>query len=214
MQPITSVCAMLVLLSANFGVTVSVAAKGRHVPRRDTLLTLARPVVRSESSLAVALGPSMRSESSLPAVLALRGGAKVGPIKLGPIKIDVSMNPKWCVYTNAFAGILYALSLLGLDPALPDPTLKYWQEEQTATTRCILQYFALTLVWINGFMVYAMLVLNAPATGLLKFQCAGWASTLALLCYQVQHYGFIAQQDTLGIMLTLFGVSAYLGYAP
>ena len=63
-------------------------------------------------------------------------------------------------------------------------------------------------------MLYAMHILHAPAPGLLKFQCAGWASTLALLFYQVERYGYAAQQDTLGIMLTLLGLSAYLGFAP
>lgn len=146
--------------------------------------------------------------------LLLRGGATVGPIKLGPLIIDVKMGPLYCVYLNAIAGTLYALSLLGLDPALPDPTEKYWQTPQTPTTKCILQYFALTLLWINGFMIYAICCLNAPPSGLLKFQTFGWASVLGLIYVQVKNYGFTAQQDTLGIMLTLLGLSAYLGYAP
>ena len=146
--------------------------------------------------------------------LLLRGGATVGPFKLGPLVLDVKMGPLYCVYLNAVAGSLYALSLLGLDPALPDPTEKYWQTPQTPTTKCILQYFALTLLWINGFMIYAICCLNAPAPGLLKFQTFGWASVLALIFVQVRNYGFTAQQDTLGIMLTLLGLSAYLGYAP
>lgn len=123
-------------------------------------------------------------------------------------------GPKTGVYINAIAGIIYALSLVGLDPALPDPTLKYWQEPQTPTTKCILQYFCMALLWINVFMLYAMLILHAPPEGLLKFQVFGWLSVLSLLFFQVRKYGFVAQQDTLGIMFTLLGVSAYLGYAP
>lgn len=161
--------------------------------------------------------PSQHRWEMTPAVerlMALRGGeTSVGPIRLGPILINFRIGPHLCVYLNAAAGLLYSMSLIGLDPNLPDPTLKYWQQEQTTTTKAILQYFALALVWINAFMVYAMLQLNAPATGLLRFQSFGWLSTLGLLCFQVNHYGFHAQQDTLGIMLTLLGLSSYLGFA-
>ena len=58
------------------------------------------------------------------------------------------------------------------------------------------------------------IILHAPPEGLLKFQVFGWLSVLSLLFFQVRKYGFVAQQDTLGIMFTLLGVSAYLGYAP
>ena len=44
---------------------------------------------------------------------------------------------------NAVAGILYSMSLVGLDPNMPDPTMKYWEQEQTPATRAILQFFAL-----------------------------------------------------------------------
>ena len=148
-----------------------------------------------------------------PSLLMLRGGATIGPFKLGPILLDMAMGPEACVYLNAAAGVCYAVSLIGLDPTLTDPTQKYWQSAQTSTTKAILQYFALALVWINGFMVFAMKVLQAPATGLLKFQSFGWLSTLALLVFQVNHYGFTAQQDTLGIMLTLLCMTSYLGFA-
>lgn len=90
------------------------------------------------------------------ALLVLRGGAQVGPIKAGPISIDLLLGPRGCVMINAAAGLLYSMSLIGLDPNMPDPTLKYWEQEQTPATRAILQFFALTLVWINSFMLYAM----------------------------------------------------------
>ena len=147
-------------------------------------------------------------------LLALRGGATVGPLKIGPIGLDFFIDPRRCVYLNAIAGVMYSLSLIGFDPSLPDPTQKYWQQKQTPTTKAILQYMALTLLWINGFMIYAMSMLNAPATGLLKFQCFGWISVLALLVFQVNTYGFHTQQDTLGIMITLLVLSTYLGFAP
>lgn len=151
---------------------------------------------------------------SAASLLLLRGGATIGPLKFGPVTIDVSFGPKACVYINSVAGLLYAMSLVGLDPSLPDPTHKYWQSAQTPTTVAILQYFALALVWINGFIVFALHSLNAPATGLLKFQSLGWLSTLALLLFQVNHYGFTAQQDTLGIMFTLLFITSYLGFRP
>jgi hypothetical protein len=83
-----------------------------------------------------------------------------------------------------------------------------------AATRAILQFFALALLWINLFMLYALRYLGAPATGLLRFQSIGWLSILSLMAFQVNRYGFVAQQETLGIQLSLFFVSAYLGYAP
>lgn len=133
------------------------------------------------------------------ALLALRGGASVGPIKCGPISIDLLLGPRGCaasparsgttspgpspdprpcqgavrasaaagpahtlshspslapqppplflrpllrpepvpqplrpvplphvrcVVLNAVAGLLYSMSLIGLDPNMPDPTLK------------------------------------------------------------------------------------------
>ena len=70
------------------------------------------------------------------------------------------------------------------------------------------------LFWVNTFMLYAMLRLHAPAGELLKFQSFGWFSILCLIGFQVNTYGFTAQQDTLGIMLTLLGLSAYLGFVP
>lgn len=124
------------------------------------------------------------------------------------------MGPIACVYLNAFAGLVYCFSLVGFDPALPDPTYKYWQQKETAATRAILQFFALALLWINLFMLYALRYLGAPATGLLRFQSIGWLSILSLMAFQVNRYGFVAQQETLGIQLSLFFVSAYLGYAP
>ena len=143
--------------------------------------------------------------------LSLRGGAKVGPVTVGPLHIE--FGPRTLVWLNAAAGIIYSMSLIGLDPNLPDPTLKYWQQEQTPATRAILQFFALALQWINWFMIYAMVYLKAPATGLLRFQSFGWASVLALICFQASHFGFQAQQDTLGIQITLCALSAYLGFS-
>ena len=59
-------------------------------------------------------------------LMALRGGeTSVGPIRLGPILINFRIGPHLCVYLNAAAGLLYSMSLIGLDPNLPDPTLKY-----------------------------------------------------------------------------------------
>eukprot|EP00320_Phaeocystis_rex_P010011 CAMPEP_0119059618 /NCGR_PEP_ID=MMETSP1178-20130426/3721_1 /TAXON_ID=33656 /ORGANISM="unid sp, Strain CCMP2000" /LENGTH=206 /DNA_ID=CAMNT_0007040661 /DNA_START=12 /DNA_END=633 /DNA_ORIENTATION=- len=148
------------------------------------------------------------------ALLVLRGGASVGPIKAGPISIDLLLGPQGCVVLNAVAGILYSISLVGLDPNMPDPTMKYWEQEQTPATRAILQFFALTLVWINCFMLYAMVRLRADTRELLKFQSFGWFSILALLFHQANRWGFTAHQETLGIMLTLLGLSAYLGFVP
>ena len=149
------------------------------------------------------------------ALLALRGGSSVGPFRAGPISLNVKLlGPSGCVFLNAAAGIMYSMSLVGLDPSLPDPTLKYWQTPQTATSKAILQYFALALIWINAFMVYAMLRLQAPAAELLKFQSFGWFSILALLFYQANRFNFTARQDTLGIMLTLLLLTTYLGFAP
>lgn len=142
--------------------------------------------------------------------LALRGGATLGPFPIGPITINP--GPKTFVYLNALAGFLYSLSLIGLDPMLPDPTLKYWQQPETLASKCILQFWALTLMWMNGFMLYAMLYMAAPPTGLLKFQFFGWISILSLMAFQVNAYGFTAQQDTLGAQLTLMMLSAYLGF--
>ena len=96
---------------------------------------------------------------------------------------------------------------------LPDPTLKYWQQRETPATKAILQFLALTLLWINGLMLYALHYLAAPASGLLRFQTFGWASILILIAYQASRYGFTAQQETLGIQLTLLALSAYLGFA-
>ena len=124
------------------------------------------------------------------------------------------LGPRGCVFLNAAAGILYSMSLIGLDPSLPDPSLKYWQTRQTPCSKAILQYLALTLVWINAFMLYAMLRLHAPAADLLKFQSFGWFSILALLFYQANHFSFTAQQDTLGIMITLLLLTTYLGFVP
>ena len=158
--------------------------------------------------------PLLRSAAPA-ALLALRGGSTVGPLKLGPISIDVTLlGPTGCVYINAVAGMLYSLSLIGLDPSLPDPTMRYWQEKQTPATKAILQFLALALFWVNAFMLYAMLRLHAPAGELLKFQSFGWFSILCLVGFQANTYGFTAQQDTLGIMLTLLGLSAYLGFVP
>ena len=67
----------------------------------------------------------------------------------------------------------------------PIDQARYWEQEQTPATRAILQFFALTLVWMNGFMLWAMFRLDASAAELLKFQSFGWFSTLALLVYQV-----------------------------
>ena len=144
--------------------------------------------------------------------LSLRGGAIIGPLRVGPFSLV--LDPTACVYMNAVAGIMYSMSLIGLDPNLPDPTLRYWQQPQTPATRAILQFFALALMWINWFILYAMWYLKAPATGLLRFQSFGWASILGLIGYQTSHFGFRAQQDTLGIQITLLVVSAYLGFAP
>ena len=63
-------------------------------------------------------------------------------------------------------------------------------------------------------MVYGLRYLNAPAKGLLRFQALGWASTLGLIAFQSSCYGFTAQQETLGLQITLMGLSAYLGFAP
>ena len=165
-----------------------------------------RPMIKRSSTL---LHSGVRCD-----LLRMRGGATVGPLRLGPLVLDVRVGPRLCVFLNAFAGLIYSISLVGLDPLIPDPTKKYWQNEQTTTTIAILQYFALALVWINLAMVYAMTHLNAPASGLLKFQSFGWLSILALLCFQVNRYGFHAQQDTLGVMFTLLFLSSYLGFMP
>ena len=148
----------------------------------------------------------------LPRIHELRGGARIGPLRVGPLSL--SLSPTTAVWFNAFAGMMYSISLIGLDPGLPDPTLKYWQQEQTPATRAILEFFALALTWINLFMIYALVHLKATATGLLRFQTFGWASTLALIGWQVNAYGFRAQQDTLGVQITLCAISAYLGFAP
>lgn len=159
-----------------------------------------------------------RVAASTPAAvaLALRGGSSIGPFRAGPFSISswVLLSPRGCVFLNAFAGIMYSMSLVGLDPGLKDPTLKYWQTRQTPCTQAILQYFALALVWINAFMLYAMLRLQAPAAELLKFQSFGWFSVLALLLYQSTRFRFTKQQDTLGVMLTLLLLTTYLGFVP
>ena len=85
---------------------------------------------------------------------------------------------------------------------------------QPDVSRCELSGDGLALFWVNTFMLYAMLRLHAPAGELLKFQSFGWFSILCLVGFQVNTYGFTAQQDTLGIMLTLLGLSAYLGFVP
>ena len=108
-------------------------------------------------------------------LLALRGGARIG-----------FLTPELLLYTNVVAGAGYVVSLIGLDPMLPDPTLKYWQLEQTPATKCILQFFALALMWVNTFMLYAYVFLGASARGLLKFQALGWISCLTLMTYQVR----------------------------
>lgn len=135
------------------------------------------------------------------AALALRGGANIGPV-----------TPPGMIYINAATGLLYSVSLLGLDPMLPDPTRKYWQQEETPATKAILQFFSLALVWTNGFMIYAMLSLGASAADLLKFQTFGWASSLLLNFWQVARYGFTAQLDTLGLQITLAALTAYMGF--
>lgn len=117
------------------------------------------------------------------------------------------------IYVNVVTGLLYSVSLLGLDPMLPDPTRKFWQQEETPATKAILQFFSLALLWVNGFMLYAMLALGASAADLLKFQTFGWISCLVLTFWQVGAYGFTAQLDTLGIQTTLAALSAYLGFA-
>ena len=194
-----------------------------HVSRMALLLVLAGGVAKARVQ-SITIGSScsqLRSQTlsgsrerrtSIPTLLSLRGGAKVGPVTIGPLSIEC--GPRAFVYLNALAGVGYASSLIGLDPNLPDPTLKYWQQEVSPATRAILQFFALVLMWVNGFMIYAMVQLNAPATGLLKFQTFGWASVLALICFQANHFGFKAQQDTLGMQITLCALSAYLGFRP
>ena len=151
--------------------------------------------------------PRVRSPA---AALALRGGATIGPLRIGPFSLEP--GPRTLVYLNVFAGLMYSLSLVGL--LEPDPTLKYWQHPQTPATRAILQFFALALGWINGFMLYALFFMKAPATGLLKFQSFGWASVLALMAFQSSRYGFTVQHDSLGVQITLGLLSAYLGFAP
>lgn len=194
----TTLSALLLLLLHAFA---AAAPTAEHAPShplrrpRTPLLPLERPV------------DSQR-------LTRLRGGGTIGPLRVGPVNVDVRIGPRLCVFLNAAAGTLYSLSLVGLDPNLPDPTLKYWQHEQTDTTKAILQYFALTLVWVNAFMVYALLKLGASPTGLLQFQSFGWASVLVLLIFQVNAYGFDAQQDTLGIMISLLLMSTYLGFMP
>ena len=135
------------------------------------------PHVAAASSLLRATVPA--------SLIVLRGGASVGPIKMGPISVDLLLGPggcaaaspshacvycswtpnayphshspshsdrnaltqhlrlplhgrySWpeplrpvpvlharCVVLNAVAGLFYAMSLVGLDPNMPDPTLK------------------------------------------------------------------------------------------
>lgn len=134
-------------------------------------------------------------------VIVLRGGASLGPLRFGPLVIDARVGPRSFVYLNALAGLMYSLSLVGLDPSVPDPTLKYWQQEQTVATRAILQFLALALLWINGFMLYAMLFMGARAEGLLKFQSFGWISVMSLMAFQVNAYGCKALLGHLGATL-------------
>ena len=135
------------------------------------------PHVAAASSLLRATAPA--------SLIVLRGGASVGPIKMGPISVDLLLGPggcaaaspshacvycswtpnaythshspshsdrnaltqhlrlplhgrcSWpeplrpvpvlharCVVLNAVAGLFYAMSLVGFDPNMPDPTLK------------------------------------------------------------------------------------------
>ena len=135
------------------------------------------PQVAAASSLLRATVPA--------SLIVLRGGASVGPIKMGPISVDLLLGPggcaaaspshacvycswapraythshspshsdrnaltqplrlplhgrySWpeplrpvpllhgrCVVLNAVAGLFYAMSMLGFDPNMPDPTLK------------------------------------------------------------------------------------------
>jgi len=107
---------------------------------------------------------------------------------------------------------MYVTTLLGLDPFIRDPVAKFWQEQETPATKCILQFFCLALVWTNLFMLYSLIFMGASATALLKFQVLGWGSVLALNAYQVRHYGFTAQFDTLGMQMTLAALSIYISF--
>ncbi len=135
-------------------------------------------------------------------MLALRGGLKLGSL----------FSARAFVYVNVAAGLMYVFNLLGLDPLLPDPTLKFWQQPETRATKAILQFFCLALLWINGFMLYAMHLLLASPAGLLRFQVLGWATCLALNFYQTHKYGFESQFDTLGIQFTLLFLSIWFGW--
>jgi len=61
-------------------------------------------------------------------------------------------------------------------------------------------------------MLYSLIFMGASATALLKFQVLGWGSVLALNAYQVRHYGFTAQFDTLGMQMTLAALSIYISF--
>ena len=42
----------------------------------------------------------------------------------------------------------------GSGPSGAACAIRYWEQEQTYATRAILQFYALALVWINGFMLW------------------------------------------------------------
>ena len=56
------------------------------------------------------------------------------------------MTPAVCVYINVFSGLMYVTTLLGLDPFIRDPVAKFWQEQETPATKCILQVLTLARV--------------------------------------------------------------------
>ena len=143
------------------------------------------PLLRGRPLLAAARPAAAPPRSDSAALLQLRGGGlgcAVGPL-----------TAKKMLWVNVLAAALYIGSLIGLDPMLPDPTLKYWQQPQTLATKSILQFFSLAILWTNGFMVYAMESLKVDPAALLKFQTWGWISCLALNFWQTSRYGFVAQ---------------------
>ena len=108
---------------------------------------------------------ALARRASPPALLALRGGGRLG-----------YLTPEVMIYLNAASGVLYSLSLLGLDPMLPDPTMKYWQQPQTPATKGILQFFSLVRAHAHRAPPPPPPAPHAPRPLLLRRSCGPTAS--------------------------------------